>query len=262
MKDWLKPVERVISHIKCFQNPKCRWKVFLKNVKPKRRLSSTVRLLLISNKHRRNNIVGRCFVCYRSFNLLEKMRFDLRFHLSWNLMRVWPPLMNENCCCCCGISLNAQCQIHKRQSTQIFCPHYLFSLCLCMCHWCRKQWGNETLLELESWLEVEGLTFKYGNLCLNSRGPAIEVIASFSVEGRDKTVAPPPLLLSSMPQMLKSHSKSFRTLAIWHAPTGDVTINPSKKSQTWHLQLYFNNLSQSTLVVCVIQPLGDHSRLF
>lgn len=156
-------------------------------MKPKRRLSSTVRLLLISNKHRRNNIVGRCFVCYRSFNLLEKMRFDLRFHLFWNLMRVWPPLMNENCCCCCcGISLNAQCQIHKRQSTQIFCPHYLFSLCLCMCHWCRKQWGNETLLELESWLEVEGLTFKYGNLCLNSRGPAIEVIASFSVEGRDK----------------------------------------------------------------------------
>lgn len=92
----------------------------------------------------------------------------------------------------------------------------------------------------------EGLTFKYGNLCLNSRGPAIEVIASFSVEGRDKTVAPPPLLLSSMPQMLKSHSKSFRTLAIWHAPTGDVTINPSKKSQTWHLQLYFDNLSLDT----------------
>ena len=171
------------------------------------------------------------------------MRFDLRFHLFWNLMRVWPPLMNENCCCCCGISLNAQCQIHKRQSTQIFCSHYLFSLCLCMCHWLGKQWGNETLLELESWLEVEGLTFKYGNLCLNSRGPAIEVIASFSVEGRDKNCCSSTTFTLFDATSAKSHSKVFEH---WHAPTGDVTINPSKKSQTWHLQLYFDNLSLDT----------------
>lgn len=76
---------------------------------------------------------------------------------------------------------------------RIICFH-----CACAC---AIDWENNGGMRLcRSWKVgwKEGLTFKYGNLCLNSRGPAIEVIASFSVEGRDKTVAPPPLLLSSM----------------------------------------------------------------
>ena len=133
---------------------------------------------------------------------------------------------------------------------RIICFH-----CACAC---AIDWENNGGMRLcWSWKVgwKEGLTFKYGNLCLNSRGPAIEVIASFSVEGRDKTVAPPPLLLSSMPQALKVIQKfsniDTRQPAMWQLihqrnPRRDICS-------------YTSTICHSTLVVCVIQPLGDHS---